>query len=166
MQKVVAAFRVLAYRESYDRTDEYVRLSRSTIDMCCKKLMAFIADHFGPDYLRPPTEEELTHILARNTQRGLPGCIGSIDCSHWKWTSRPKALHVQYQAYKKTRSIFIEAVRDEDLWIYHWFVGAPGSLNDINILHESPLCDVILDGECPAANGRFSVNGRERSMLY
>lgn len=82
MQRVVAAFRVLAYGKSHDRTNQDVRLSRSTIDTCCKKLMAFIVEDFGPDYLRPPTKEELMHILARNAQLGLPGCIDSIDCTN------------------------------------------------------------------------------------
>lgn len=108
----------------------------------------------------------MTNIVARNAQRGLPGCIGSIDCTRWKWTSCPKALHGEYQAYKKTRSIVIEAVCDEDLRTYHWFVGAPGNLNDSNVWHESPLKDAILEGKRPPANRRFSVYGRERSMLY
>lgn len=45
-------------------------------------------------------------------------------------------------------------------------MGAPGSLNDINVLNESPLYDGFVHGEWPPANRHSSVNGRERSMLY
>jgi len=55
LQKVVAAFRVIAYGEAPDRTDEDVRLSASTIAMSVRELMRFIVDEFGLSYLRPPT---------------------------------------------------------------------------------------------------------------
>jgi len=58
-QKVVAAFRVIANGEAPDRTDEYVRLSASTIAMSVRELLRCIVDEFGPSYLRPPTPEEL-----------------------------------------------------------------------------------------------------------
>ena len=48
LQKVVAAFRVIAYGEAPDRTDEYVRLSASTIAMSVRRLMSFIVDEIGP----------------------------------------------------------------------------------------------------------------------
>jgi len=44
LQKLVAAFRVLAYGESYDRADEYVRLSRSTNARAVKLFTEFVVD--------------------------------------------------------------------------------------------------------------------------
>ena len=82
LQKLEAVFRVLAYGESYDRADEYVRLSKSTIARAVKLFTEFVVDEFTPDYLRPPTRSEIEGILARNAERGLPGCLGSLDCSH------------------------------------------------------------------------------------
>jgi len=84
LQKVVAAFRVIVYGEAPDRTDEYMRLSASTIAMSVRELMRFIVDEFGPSYLRPPTPEELQRILTRNAERGMPVCMGSLDWSHWQ----------------------------------------------------------------------------------
>jgi len=86
LQKLVAVFRVLAYGESYDRADEYVRLSRSTIATAVKLFTEFMVDDFGPLYLRPPTWREIGSILTRNAERGLPGCLGLLDCSHWEWS--------------------------------------------------------------------------------
>jgi len=54
LQKVVAAFRVIACAEAPDGTDEYVRLSASTIAMSVRELMRFIVNEFEPSYWRPP----------------------------------------------------------------------------------------------------------------
>lgn len=166
LQKVVAAFRVMAYGESYDRADEYVRLSRSTVSHCTKKLSEFIEGHFSPAYLRKPTYGEVASILARNQERGLPGCIGSLDCMHWKWDACPAGKHGLYHSHKKARSIIIEAACDEDLWIWHWFVGSPGSYNDVNVLNESPLFDAVQAGTWPPRGFTYVTNGHERSAPY
>jgi len=42
LQKVVAAFYVIAYGEAADRADDYVRLSRTVISKSNKLLMEFI----------------------------------------------------------------------------------------------------------------------------
>jgi len=91
LQKLVAVFRVLAFGESYDRADEYVRLSRSTISTAVKLFTEFMVNDSGPLYMRPPTRRAIESILARNSERGLLGCLGSLDCSHCEWSSCPKA---------------------------------------------------------------------------
>lgn len=105
LQKVVAAFFFIAYGETFDRADEYVRLSRSTVALCTKRLLEFVVKRFSGDYLRQPTDAEVASILARNKQRGLPGCIVSIDCTHWRWTACPKGFHGLYHSHKKSRSV-------------------------------------------------------------
>eukprot|EP00168_Porphyra_purpurea_P017358 TRINITY_DN5974_c0_g1_i4.p3 TRINITY_DN5974_c0_g1~~TRINITY_DN5974_c0_g1_i4.p3 ORF type:complete len:207 (-),score=25.58 TRINITY_DN5974_c0_g1_i4:962-1582(-) len=85
IQKVSGALRVLGYGEPFDLPDEYCRLSRSTIDEATRRLMEFIVTKWESSYLRRPTDEELHHILTRNAACGLPGCMGSIDCTHWEW---------------------------------------------------------------------------------
>jgi len=46
LQKVLAAFQVIAYGEAPDRTDEYARLSAATIAMSVRESMRFIVDEF------------------------------------------------------------------------------------------------------------------------
>lgn len=139
LRKVVAAFRVLAYGEAADRPDEYLRLAKSTTAFATQMLVDHLVDNYEADYLRPPNEQELAHCLDRNAQRGMPWCMGSIDSSHWAWHMCPKALAGQYQGYKKRRSVVMETVCDEDLYIWHFIVGPPGSHNDLNVCGQSPL---------------------------
>ncbi|CAA7034456.1 unnamed protein product [Microthlaspi erraticum] len=61
-------------------------------------------------------------------------------------------------------TIVLEAVASYDLWIWHAFFGPPGTLNDINVLHRSPVFDDILEGRAPKVS--FSVNGHRYKMAY
>lgn len=83
VQKLMGAFRVLAYGQPADRTDEYVRLYSSTIDEATRKLVGYLVDRYQASYLGPLTDIELRKILKRNDTCGMPGCMGSLDCSHW-----------------------------------------------------------------------------------
>jgi len=167
LQKVVAAFRVIAYGEAPYRTDEYVRLSASPIPMSVRELMRFIADEFGPANLRSPTPEELQRILTRNAERGMPGCIGSLNCSHWEWRNCPKAFFAGMQQNRHGKHpVVTETVCDEDLRIWHLFVGCPGSHNDVNVVHVSPLYLSVANGEWPPRTFSFTANGTTGTLLY
>ena len=166
LKKVVAAFRVIAYGEVADRADEYVRLSRTVIAMSTRLLMAFIVERWGPTNLRQPNQEELDAIMDRNKERGMPGCIGSLGCCHWEWHQCPTGMAGAYQTRKDKRGIVIEAVCDEDLWIWHLFVGAPGSTSDINVIHQSSLYLDATGGRWPPRNRSYTINGRTRTLPY
>eukprot|EP00170_Pyropia_yezoensis_P003628 contig_15191_g3638 len=166
LQKLVAAFRVLAYGESTDRPDEYSRISRSTTDIAVRDLVFHLVDLFGPDYLRQPNAEELSVLLKRNAERGMPGGIGSLDCSHWEWRACPKNIQGSFQNRKGRRSVVMETVCDGDLYIWHLFVGCPGSMNDNNVLQQSPLYQVITAGLWHPRDDPFTIGGRVRSLLY
>ncbi|KAK1866663.1 hypothetical protein I4F81_009179 [Pyropia yezoensis] len=166
LQKLVAAFRVLAYGESTDRPDENCRISRSTVDNTVRDLVYYIVDIFRPNYLRQPNAEELTILLKRSAERGVPGCIGSLDCSHWEWRACPKGMQGSFQNRKGRRSIVMETVCDEDLYIWHLFVGCPGSTNDINVMQQSPLYHDITAGLWPPRDRPFTANGVTRTLLY
>lgn len=136
IQKLVAALRVLSYGDAQDRNDEYIELSKTTVHNAVTRLISFILEKYEAVYLRAPSSADLRSITARNAARGLPGCIGSLDCCHWQWTQCPVAFHGQYQkgGRGRQRTIVIETICDEDLWVWHIFAGAPGSNNDLNVL--------------------------------
>jgi len=166
LQKVLAAFRVVAYGEAADRADEYVRLSRTVIATSTKLLMEFIVKRWGPTYLRRPNQDELSKIMERNKERSMPGCIGSLDCCHWEWHQCPTGMAGAYQSRKSRRGIVVEALCDEDLLVWHLTVGALGSLNDINVMHQSPLYLEVNGGRWPPRNKTYTINGRTRTLPY
>ena len=164
LQKCTAAIRQLAYGSGADTVDEYVRLAETTARKCLHEFTAGIILMFGDEYLRRPTPEDLTRLLHIGEQRGFPGMIGSIDCMHWEWKNCPTAWKGMYSRGTDKPTIVLEAVASYDLWIWHAFFGAPGTMNDLNILDRSPVFDDIINGIAPEV--KFNVNGTEYGMAY
>ena len=138
----------LAERDMIKNTDILTTLNVAG-DMQDKQLCRAIIISYGKTYLRSPTEEDLKRLLAVSESRGFPGMLGSVDCMHWRWRNCPVALHAQYTSGKEGgATVILEAVASHDLWIWHSFFGVPGSNNDINVLHKSPLFDEVIHGKC------------------
>ena len=70
----------------------------------------------------------------------------------------------QYKRHENKPTIILEAVASYDLWCWHAFYGMPGSHNDINVLHRSPLFDNLAEGRAPEVN--YTINGHEYNMGY
>ncbi|XP_013589624.1 PREDICTED: uncharacterized protein LOC106298069 [Brassica oleracea var. oleracea] len=81
LQKCTAAIHMLAYGQSGDTYDEYLRLGDSTSRLCLANFTDAIIQLFGDEYLRKPTAEDLQRLLDVGEVRGFPGMIGSIDCT-------------------------------------------------------------------------------------
>lgn len=158
-QKLTAALRLLAYGTAADSVDEYVRCGESTANKILKAFCATIVKIYKDQYLRAPNERDIEKILATNEKRGFPGLLGSLDCTHWEWKNCPTAWSGQFQGKEGSPTMVLEAVATADLWIWHCFFGIPGANNDINVLHQSPLFDALLQGHTPLI--QYVVNGKE-----
>jgi len=71
-----------------------------------------------------------------------------------------------YETRKGSRGIVVEAVCDEDLWRWNLFVGTPGSLNDMNVMHQSPLYLGVTEGRWPPRNHSYTLNATTRTLPY
>ncbi|XP_056685618.1 uncharacterized protein [Spinacia oleracea] len=90
--------------------------------------------------------------------------MGSIDCMHWRWKNCPLRLKGLLSGRANKRTLILEAVASQDLWIWHAFFGTPGRCNDINVLDRSPLFTDVFEGRAPPIN--YVVNGHQYSMGY
>ncbi|XP_020270942.1 uncharacterized protein LOC109846127 [Asparagus officinalis] len=147
LQKVTAAFRMLAYGALADSTDEYVRI-----------------EVYGDEYLRSPYTDDVARLLQKGEERGFPGMMGSLDCMHWEWKNYPTAWAGQYSGRHGGPTIILEAVASYDLWIWHAFFGLPGSNNDINVLQASNLFDNLTQGITPPAH--YTIQGKNYDVGY
>ncbi|XP_020242910.1 uncharacterized protein LOC109821128 [Asparagus officinalis] len=164
LQKITAAMRMLAYGASADAVDDYVRIGKSTSLESVKRFVRSIINIFGEEYLRSPTNEDVARLLEEGSQRGFPGMLGSIDCMHWVWKNCPTAWQGMYTGHFHEPTIILEAVASKDLWIWHAFFGLPGSHNDLNVLHRSPVFAQLAEGRASPCN--YTVNGHEYNMGY
>src|SRR4051812_14432861 len=65
---------------------------------------------------------------------------------------------------KKGSTIILEAVADQETWIWHAFLGMPGSLKDIIVIQLSPLMNSIANGELSPV--QFVANGHTYNYGY
>src|SRR4051812_15357664 len=70
------------------------------------------------------------------------------------------AVHGQ----KMGSTIIVEAVVDQETWIWHAFLGIPGSFDDINVPNRSPLMNRITN--CQTTPVEFVVNGPTYNYGY
>jgi hypothetical protein len=164
IQKCTATLRMLTYGVGGDATDEYCRLASSIAMEAMKRFVAAIRGVFEDTYLRQPTCDDLQHQMSINEERRFLGMFGSIDCMYWIWKNCPVAWASQFQNKDKERSLILEAIADQSLWIWHSFFGMPGSNNDINVLDRSPFVNDMLRG--PSQDLSFIVNGKEYPRYY
>ncbi|CAN6319320.1 unnamed protein product [Urochloa humidicola] len=155
LQKVFGPFRMMAYDVPADSLDDVVRMAESTTLESFHHFVRAVVEVFGEQYLRAPTVEDTARLMAMNTRRGWPGMLGCIDCMHWKWKNCPTAWKGQYSGHVDGPTMILEAVASEDLWIWHSFFGLPGSLNDINVLHRSPLFQRLKEGTAPPMDSQW-----------
>lgn len=163
-QKVTCALRMLAYGACADQLDELIRIGESTVLETMEKFCSAVMRIFGPEYLRKPTPFDVKILLAENAARGCPGMIGSLDCMHWAWKNCPVAWAGAFKGKERAKTVILEAVASQSLWIWHAFFGTPGSNNDLNVLERSPLLDDLVNSEAPTV--AFSVNGVVYDRAY
>ena len=121
LQKVTAAFRMLAYGIPADAMDEKIRIAESSIIESLKRFVKAVVEVFEDEYLRSPNDNDTTRLLALGEERGFPGMLGSIDCMHWKWKNCPSAWQDMYCGHVHEPTIILEAVASHNLWIWHAF---------------------------------------------
>jgi hypothetical protein len=90
----------------------------------------------------------------------VPGMAGSLDCIHVGWHLCSVALPGQFEGKEQKPTLILEAVADNDLWLWHSCFNHPGSFNDINVWDKSPLLQEFLDGTFSEdVYFEFEING-------
>jgi len=167
--RMTAVFRTVAYGTPADCQDEVWQIGESTCLDATKSFCKLMVMQFGDQYLnRTPTKEERDRILRKNAARGFPGCFASWDCKHFVWDKCPVALQGQHKGHsdggKYTK--LLEAIADDQLFM--WFInfGSPGSLNDINVLDKSSIVGSLITGDLDLKTEPYYINGTRRDWMY
>jgi hypothetical protein len=93
--KVMVALRILGRDAVSDSCEELSEIARSTCNDIFIQFVAQFNAAFYDDVIKPPTGDNLLHVMETYRKLGFPGCVGSIDCTHVKWRQCPKSLRFE-----------------------------------------------------------------------
>ncbi|XP_035843865.1 uncharacterized protein LOC118490372 [Helianthus annuus] len=117
IQKVTSALRILAYGNTYNINDEYLKMGKKTTRDSVEHFSFDICKLYGKRYLRNPTWNDLQQIYKVHLEKhGIPGMIGSLDCRQWRWYNCPTASRGQHtRGDQKGPTLVLQAVTSYDL---------------------------------------------------
>jgi hypothetical protein len=164
--KVAGCVQYMCIGIAHDQHEYLFGISESTLHGYYHKFLTAMLTAFQAEYLRLPNLRETDLLSRRNSSRGLPGCIGSIDCMHWEWGRCPMAEAGMYKGKGPRPSVVLEAVADLDYRIWHASFGMPGSVNDITISERSPLVNALAEGSFPPSGFRYTLGGADLTRPY
>jgi hypothetical protein len=105
--KVLACLRILGRDHSADDcNDACDAIGVSTINTVFKKFVKNVFERLYPLWVKFPSGQYLDQVMKAYSLLGLPGCVGSFDCTHVKWSMCP-AVHRWYATGKS--SFYIHA---------------------------------------------------------
>lgn len=166
LQKVVSAVRQICYGTSADAMDDYIRISESSAMLSLKHFCDTIVNKFERQYLRLPTAADLKRIENQFSSIGFPGCVGCLDCSGWQWESCPRGLQGLLCGKEGKPVVKMEVICDLNLYMWHFYFGLPGMLNDLDIMWLSPLMNAIKVGKFPSHDVKYNLGTESFDWLY
>ncbi len=90
--------------------------------------------------------------------------FASLNCMHYHWKNCPVVWQSSFIDKDGNKSIILETITNQRLWISHAYFGLSKSNNDLNVLNRSPLIRDFLGGV--DMNFSFEVNGNKHSRYY
>lgn len=140
--KVAVALSILggATGTSCFSTTRAYGIGESTARLCVLKFCERVNKLYSEIFLRLPSQTEVTRVLEMHEKKWkIPGYIGSVDCMNIFWDRCPLGQQGQYRGKDGKPAIKVEALADDNLYIWSLYTGDVGSNNDINTWRSSPL---------------------------
>ena len=75
-----------------DSCEELSEIARSTCSEIFQIFVTNFSRAFYSDVVKPPTGEHLTKFMETYQRLGFPGCVGSLGCTHVKWSRCPEKI--------------------------------------------------------------------------
>ncbi|GBG84937.1 hypothetical protein CBR_g39400 [Chara braunii] len=99
------------------------------------------------DKISWPTGVQKAVVLRAFADKGFPNCHGCIDCTHIYVDKPANANGEDYCDRKRRFCVQAQVVVDMNLRVLDVFVGYPGSVHDMGMLHLSSLWERVESGQ-------------------
>jgi hypothetical protein len=114
-QKLTCALHFLAYGNSADQLDEYIRMAKTTVLKTVSRFCSAIIACFSDTCLCSPTVADLKFLLSSYEKAGRIGCLGCLDVMKWQWKNCPMAWRGSYRGKERVPTVALEAIVDHRL---------------------------------------------------
>lgn len=144
--KLLIALRILGRDAVADECEELSFVSESTCHYIFKKFVTNYSKHFYDQYVKCPVGNDLLKVMEVYRRLGFPGCVGSIDCTHVKWSMCSKDEKWKASGKEGYPTLSFEAVVTHDRLCIHLSIAFLGSYNDITISKNDIFIQWLLSG--------------------
>ena len=145
--KILIALRILGRDAVADDCDELSHVGESTCRVIFKTFINNFANLFYGEYVKWPEDNDLINSMEVYRRLGFPGCFGSIDCTHVKWSMCSKDLKWKATGKEGFSSLTFEAVVTHDRRCIHVSISFLGSYNDITISRNDDFVQHLVEGK-------------------
>ena len=139
-------------------TSELFGVIKPTISRVFFKVVKAICEVHA-NKLQWPLGHERSRVMAQFADsKGLPNCLGALDCTHIHMVKPDSCASEKYYDRNGTFSLILMAVVDLDYKFLYVHVGCPGPYNDARVFRISALgthTSTLFDGDAVQVQGRM-----------
>ena len=147
--KLLHCFFMLAHGTSALAVSAIIGCDDETMRVFFLAFIRTVQKHLAPSRIRlPETEDELAAAVSTYATESLPGCFGSIDCTHIGWTRARAAVSSWFVGKEGVPTVSFQVIVDHDTKIMSVSDVFPGSHSDesisrldaaVNLIRFAPL---------------------------
>jgi hypothetical protein len=132
--KVLAALRMLGRDYFADDVAEILDCGEESARQFFLAFVRGVSKEMYDSYVYVPEGEELDKVEEGYRRAGLPGCVGSMDCTHVVWDRAAKKIANQCKKSGSAKTLSFEVVVDHFRRIHHVSEAFYGASNDKKVM--------------------------------
>ena len=145
--KAMAALRILGRNACCDDIAEAAEIGESTANTIFRQFIDGMCKHVFASVVKPPMGDGLQAVVDTYAKLGLPGCVGSMDCTHVRWIKCPKYHKVECTGKEGFPTLSFQVVVDHSRRVMYCSEYFFGKCNDITVANNDPFCKAVRMGK-------------------
>jgi hypothetical protein len=145
--KILVALRILGRDAKADDIAEITEIGESTVLSIFKTFIAEFSNTFLATYVHMPTGDDLLKTMECYRILGMPGAVGSVDCTHVRLARCPDPLHWLCKGKESYPSLSFLVVTDHFRRVLYVGNGCYGASSDKTISRNDKLISDFKNGK-------------------
>lgn len=146
--KILLSLRILGRGNCADDIQEFIpSIGHSTINFIFKEFVPAFVHHFYHIYVTVPEGNEMKKVMEVYARLGLPGAMGSMDCTHVRWERCPVEYTNHCIGKEGYPTLAFQVVVDHTKRIHHVSRYFFGACNDKQITNNDSYPIEIMQGK-------------------